>query len=285
MNGKDFFKKRYSDMRGDLKFIKLRRCIRTNTKKISSNNLKKRLEKRGVKLQKISFLKNGFYVNNSKFNLVSTPEYLLGLFYIQDAATQTSAEILNPKNLTLDGFAAPGGKTTHLSTYVDVIAIENNKKRFKKLKYNLERLGIENCIAYNMDFLDVTKNFDYILLDVPCSGNYMLEKDWIFNNNLKRITERSKIQKKFLSHALSILNKNGELVYCTCSLEPEEDEFVIQYALDNFNVKLEKIETIGDNGLTEIFGRRLDSNMKYCKRFWPYKTETIGFFIARLRKC
>ena len=279
------FKKRYMEMGEELEFIKLSRCIRTNTQKISSEKLKERLEKRGVVLEKVPFLKDSFYIKKSKFNVVSSPEYLLGLFYIQEAAAQIPAEVLKPKGLVLDACAAPGGKTTQLSNYCDVIAVENQRDRLESLENNLERLGIKNCIAYLMDFRSVTKTFNYILLDAPCSGNFMLEKDWLRKSNLKRINERAELQKELIAHAIALLNKEGVLVYSTCSLEPEEDEFVIQYALDNFDVKLEKVQTIGDDGLTEIFGRKLDKNMKYCKRFWPHKTNTIGFFIARLRKC
>lgn len=281
----NMFDKRYEEIGGKLKQVNLKRCIRTNTKKISSVELIERLNKRKATLEKIPFLKDGFYVKNSKFNLVSSPEYLLGLFYIQDAASQIPAGILSPKGLVLDGFAAPGGKTTQLSNYCDVIAIEKRSDRFKKLEYNLERLGVDNCISYNMDFFDVNKNFDYILIDAPCSGNYMLENNWLLKNNLKRIDERAKLQKKIISHAISLLNKGGNLVYSTCSLEPEEDEMVIQHALDNHNIKLQPVETIGDNGLLEAFGNSFDSDMKYCKRFWPYKTNTIGFFVGRLKKC
>ena len=279
------FKARYKEMGGDLKVVKLKRCIRVNTKKISPEKLKERLEKKKVVLEKVPFLKNSFYVMSSRFNLVSCPEYLLGLFYIQEAATQVPVEIMKPKGLVLDACAAPGGKTSQLSEYCDVIAVENKAERLGILENNLERLGVDNCIAYLMDFRAVRKKFDYILLDAPCSGNFMLENNWLRKNNLRRVQERSELQKELIGHAISLLNKDGVLVYSTCSLEPEEDEFVIQYALDNFDVKLEIINCIGDDGLTNIFGRKLDKNMKYCKRFWPHKTKTIGFFIARLRKC
>ena len=275
---------RYKEMGGEVKFIKPRRCIRVNTKKISVEKLKERLEKKHVELDKVPFLKNAFYVK-SKFNLVSSPEYLMGLFYIQDAASQIPAEVLNPKSLTLDMCAAPGSKTTQLCEKVSVIAVDSNKDRFKAIENNLERLGIDNCIAYLLDSREINKTFDYILLDAPCSGNYILEDDWLKKNNLKRIQERSYLQMELISKAISLLNKNGVLVYSTCSLEPEEDEFVIQFALDNFPVKLEKIDCTGDDGLTKIFGKKLDPTLKYCKRLWPYKTNTIGFFIARLRKC
>lgn len=283
----DLFEQRYREFGGEIKRFHLQRSIRVNTIKISCNRLQQRLEKRGFVLKKIPFVDNGFYVVRSKHNLVSTPEYLLGLFYIQDAASQVPAYILDPKDdIVLDACAAPGGKTIQLASVAKVVvATEIDNERFKKLAYNLERLGISNCISYNIDVMRVKKKFPYILLDAPCSGNYMLEKGWLQKNTLKRIQERSDIQKQLISHLISLLDENGVLLYSTCSLEPEEDECVIQYALDNFNVKLEKINTIGDHGLQNAIGMSFDRSMSHCRRFWPSKTRTIGFFVARLRLC
>ena len=279
------WQKRYEQMGGDIQMFKLNRCIRVNTKKISAEDLKVRLEAKNVELEKVSFLENAFFVINSRFNLVSSPEYLSGLFYIQAAAAQVPVEVLKPEGLVLDAFAAPGGKTTQLAEACDVVAVDNKRERFEALQNNLERLGVDNCIAYLMDFRAVKKSFKYILLDVPCSGNYMLDKLWIRKNTMKRVLERAEKQKEYIAHAISLLEKDGVLVYSTCSLEPEENEFVIQYALENFDVKLEKVESIGDQGLTKVFGKNMDPSMKLCKRFWPHKTKTIGFFVARLRKC
>jgi len=283
----DLFEQRYREFGGEIKRFHLQRSIRVNTIKISCNRLQQRLEKRGFVLKKIPFVDNGFYVVRSKHNLVSTPEYLLGLFYIQDAASQVPAYILDPKDdIVLDACAAPGGKTIQLASVAKVVvATEIDNERFKKLAYNLERLGISNCISYNIDVMRVKKKFPYILLDAPCSGNYMLEKGWLQKNTLKRIQERSDIQKQLISHLISLLDENGVLLYSTCSLEPEEDECVIQYSLDNFNVKLEKINTIGDHGLQNAIGMSFDRSMSHCRRFWPSKTRTIGFFVARLRLC
>ena len=280
----NIFMQRYREMGEIPTFVKSKRAIRVNTNKISLEALQERLEKKEVAMQRIFFLKNAFWIK-AKFNLVSSPEYLLGLFYFQDAAAQIPVEVLNPKGLVLDCCAAPGGKTTQLAEYCTVIAVENNRERFVALENNLERLGIKNVIAYQMDLRDVKKTFDYILLDAPCSGNYALEENWMRKNSIKRIHERAERQKELLAHALSLLYKDGVLVYATCSLEPEEDEFVIQFALDHFSVKVEKIDCIGDAGLTNIFGRTLDPSIKNCRRLWPHKTNTIGFFIARLRKC
>ncbi len=281
----NIFTKRYSSMGEKISFPKLRRSIRVNTSKISPKELKQRLEARHIEVEKIPFVKNGFWVKGH-FNVVSTPEYLLGYFYIQDAAAQLAVEVLNPKTVTLDCCAAPGGKTTQLAERVPVIAVENKRERFTALENNLERLGVDNCIAYLMDLRMVGKTFDSILLDAPCSGNFMLEgKPWFKKNSLKRIQERAKLQKKLLAHALTILKKGGTLVYSTCSLEPEEDEEVLQFALDNFNVKLLPVKTIGDPGITAWEGKKFDKSMKNARRLWPHKTNTIGFFIAKIQKC
>ena len=280
----NIFKQRYKEMGEEISFVKSRKSIRVNTRKITPEELQARLEKKEVEMERIPFVKNGFWVK-AKFNLVSSPEYLLGLFYFQNAAAQIPVEVLNPKVLTLDCCAAPGGKTTQIAESVDVIAIDNDKERFVALENNLERLGVRNCIAYIMDLREVHKKFSSILLDAPCSGNFMLEDNWMQKNSLKRIEERGEKQKQLIAHALSLLEKDGVLVYSTCSLEPEEDEFVVQFALDHFPVKVEKIECIGDPGLTKIFGRKLDPSLANCRRLWPHKTNTIGFFIARLRKC
>lgn len=280
----NIFKQRYKEMGEDISFVKSRKTIRVNTRKITPEALQARLEKKEVLMERIPFLKNAFWVK-AKFNLVSSPEYLLGLFYFQDAAAQIAVEVLNPKTLTLDCCAAPGGKTTQIAEYADVIAVESDKERFVALENNLERLGVHNCIAYLMDLREVDKKFSSILLDAPCSGNFMLEDDWMQRNTMKRIRDRAEKQKQLLAHALSLLEKDGVLVYATCSLEPEEDEYVIQFALEHFPVKLEKINCIGDPGLTKVFGEKLDPSMIHCRRLWPHKTNTIGFFIARLRKC
>ena len=87
---------------------------------------------------------------------------------------------------------------------------------------------------------------------------------------------------KFWLQAVDCLSDEGEIVYSTCSLEPEEDELNIDWALKNLNVQVEQITCHGEKGLTNIFGEQLDPSIKYCKRLWP--GETQGFFVCRLRK-
>jgi len=282
----NIFAERYKKLGNPAKTVEIKQTIRVNTLKTTKEKLIQRLEARNIEVEEIPFVKNGLYILSSRFNIVSTPEYAIGLFYIQEAASQLPVEVLNPKKLCLDGCAAPGGKTTQIAEQCDVIAVDIREDRLKALQNNVERLGVKNCSAYAMDFRGVTDKFDYILLDSPCSGNFVLEgKMWFRKQTLKRINERSELQKTLISHAIELLNKDGTLVYSTCSLEPEENEMVIQYALDNHKIRLEKVDCIGDEGLVDVFGVKLDKEIKKCRRLWPWKTNTQGFFIAKIRKC
>ena len=169
-----------------------------------------------------------------------------------------------------------------------VVALEKKKHRITSLKSSLERLGIENVALYEMDALlsnKVDMKFDKILLDAPCSGNFVTDNKWFDKRDINGVNKSAKLQRQLLKKMCELLNKDGVLVYSTCSLEPEENEENIDWALKNLPLKLDKIElNIGDKGLTNIFGQKLNKEIEKCKRFWPWKTNTQGFFIAKLRR-
>jgi len=283
------FEKRYEQIGGRVVNVRPVRCIRVNTRRISSENLAKRLVGRGVKLSRIPFVSDGFYVRFSPFNLVSCPEYLLGLFFIQDAVSQIPAEVLGVSGgVVLDACAAPGGKSMQLACFADVVvSVDAQPARFEKFELNLIRMGHRNCLGYCCDVLDLSGCFDYVLVDAPCSGNYVLEQNWFSKNSLKRVQQRSEIQKELLSHVVQkCVKPGGVVVYSTCSLEPEEDEGVLQYVLDEVGgIELEEMDVnVGSPGLSEAFGVSFDPSLKYARRFWPHELGSIGFFVGRLRK-
>ena len=278
---------RYKKLGESPKEIQLNPVLRVNILKISDKELINRLTKKGVKLKKIPYLEHGYEIKKSEFSIGASIEYLLGYLYLQEAASQLPVQILNPKTgeKILDMAAAPGGKTTHLAMLMknqDLLVALDKGSRVKKLKNNLERLGVENTIVYKKDarfILDFNLTFDKILLDAPCSGNFVVDENWYKNE------KNTQLQKELLEAAAKVLKKGGELLYSTCSLEPEENELIIQYAIDNLNLELLDIDCLGDEGLTDIFGEKLHASIKKCRRLWPWKTNTQGFFIAKLRKC
>lgn len=281
------FTARYIELGGRADIFSLPECIRVNPLKITAEELIKRLKKKGFELEKVKFLENGYYVTKARHAISALPEHLMGYFYIQEAASQIPAEVLNPskEDIVLDACAAPGGKATQLALKAKaVIALESQHNRMPALINNFERMGIKNAILCNTDArtFEPEIKFNKILVDAPCSGNYIADNKWFSKQKLPNFEERAEIQKEILSNVANLLEDKGELVYSTCSLEPEENEMVVDWMVKELGMKVLDINCIGDKGITNPFGKELDKSVEKCRRLWPYKTGTQGFFIAKL---
>ena len=291
MSSKQFFVNRYKKLGWSYKEVKLKRAIRINTMNASRDTVVKRLESLGISLEKIPFLKDGYWITKSKFSVGATAEYLLGLYSIQEAAAQIPAALFSElKGKTvLDACASPGGKTVQLANLMDnkgiIIALELKQRKMFALANQLERSRVTNTAVYNMDAKEASKlniKFDCVILDVPCSGNPITDKEWFNKRTMEDVHRNSRRQRQILTEATKVMKDGGEIVYATCSLEPEENEFNIDWAIGKLPLKVEKINCYGDNGLTNVFGKELDSSIKKCRRIWP--TQTQGFFICKLIK-
>ncbi len=286
--------KRYAALGCVCKLITLKPSLRINTLKSSEENIISRMTKLGVKLTKIPYTTNGYYYE-SPFSLGATSEYLQGYYYLQEAASQVPALILDPKpeEVVLDMCAAPGSKTTQIAMYMQnsgtLVALDADPRRLFALRNNLERCGVTNALLYKKDsrfVFDLGIKFDKVLLDAPCSGNYIIEEGFFTKKSIDGIRERSRLQKELLKAAIKVLKVNGTLIYSTCSLEPEENEMNVDWILTKYpEMKLEQIDlNVGENGITNVFGKELNPEISKCKRFWPERTDTEGFFIAKLIK-
>ena len=97
----------------------------------------------------------------------------------------------------------------------------------------------------------------------------------------------SKTQKSLLETGFNALKKDGLLVYSTCSLEPEENEEVVDYLINKYdNAKLEdiKLDIKRSDAITEFDGERYSDEIKKCLRVWPQDSNTGGFFVAKIKK-
>ncbi|MEE8168673.1 MAG: RsmB/NOP family class I SAM-dependent RNA methyltransferase [Candidatus Hydrothermarchaeales archaeon] len=271
----------------------LKQSIRINELKATEDELVPRLKEKGILLEKIPWTRKGYFVTDAPFSIGATPEYLLGYYFIQDAASMYACEVLAPQRgeVVLDMTASPGGKTTYLAQLMDndgaIIALELNRERMKSLRSNISRMGVENTIAIRMDALAVEELgilFDRILLDVPCTGVGTVSKNPEAAQKIKEdVSKCSALQIELLQAAERVLKKGGILVYSTCSFLPEENEFVVQQALDDLSLRLEDVQ-FGEEAFTECYGVKLSKDMAKAKRFYPHIHGTQGFFIARLRK-
>lgn len=280
------------------------RSLRCNTLKISPEDLKKRLEQKGWKIKipfkdypEIMIIENEL----APGELGRALEHILGYYYIQEIASMLPVLVLNPKKgeRILDLCASPGSKTTQIAAKMEnsglIIANEVKFGRVKILASNIERCGVMNEIMTRRDGIALCKRFgrenflfDKILLDAPCSGEGTIRSTpstlemW----NMKTIENLSKLQKALIASAIEILKPNGELVYSTCTHAPEENEEVIDFALKNFKIKVEKINLpiTTSPGITKFGEKEYLEDVKYSCRVYPHQSNTEGFFITKIKK-
>ncbi len=291
MSDKKKFETRYEELGWEYKDVKPRQAIRINSINAKEVVVTKRLRSLGIELEKIPFLKNGYSIRKSKFSVGATSEYLLGLYSIQEAAAQIPATLFTePKdNVVLDACAAPGGKTVQLADLMQntgaIIALDIEKRKLTALSNHLERCHVRNTIVYQIDARQASRlkvKFDRILLDVSYSGNFVTDKDWFKKRTIKDVKRNARLQREILTEAAKVLKDDGEIVYATCSLEPEENELNIDWTIKNLKLQVEKISCYGEKALTSVFGKKLDSSIEHCRRIWPGQTQ--GFFVCKLKK-
>ena len=290
MSGKEFFVNRYRQLGWQFKNVESRQSIRLNQANAKGKNLPERMRSLGVELEKVPFLNSGYWVGKTKVSVGATAEYLLGLYSIQEAAAQIPASlftVLKGKTV-LDACAAPGGKTTQIADLMgnvgSIVALDVNKTRLAALANHLERCHVRCCVVYGLDARrasGLNLKFDRILLDVPCSGNFATDPEWFNRRTLPDVERNAKVQREILAEALKCLAPNGEIVYSTCSLEPEEDELNMDWAVKNLNLQIQVVDCTGVDGLTAVFGRKLNASVADCRRIWP--NETQGFFVCKLK--
>lgn len=168
------------------------------------------------------------------------PGFAEGEWWVQDMAASLPVLVLGEMRgkSVLDLCAAPGGKTMQLATAgAHVTAVDVSASRLKRLRENLERTGLEaEVVEADATSLGLADRFDAVLLDVPCSATGTIrrhpELPYIRTDASK--TDLTTLQRVMLTEAADRVKSGGSLVYCTCSLEPEEGEKQITWFLAAF---------------------------------------------------
>ncbi|WKK58511.1 RNA methyltransferase [Sphingobacterium sp. BN32] len=244
--------------------------------------------------EQVQWCDSGYYLENRpQFTL--DPLFHAGAYYVQEASSMFIAHIIQSLGLdkealfAADVCAAPGGKSTLLNSYLhpDSLLLSNEiiKSRSIILQENLTRWGAPNVVVSNNDpsaFRRLPGFFDLLLVDAPCSGSGMFRKDedaideWS-EANVKLCSER---QQRILSEVLPALKTNGYLIYSTCSYSEEENEAILDWLIDEF-----EMQTV-DVDLKEDWGIVKSSSAKHAAtgfRFYPHRVKGEGFFVAVLR--
>jgi 16S rRNA (cytosine967-C5)-methyltransferase len=215
------------------------------------------------------------------------PGFKRGSWWVQDAAAAIPVQVLNPQEdeKILDLCAAPGGKTMQLAAAgAQVTAVDDNRSRMERVTENLKRTGLKAKLVVN-DVMETRGEWDAILLDAPCSatGTIRRHPDLPHAKDGSDFSVLIELQAEMLDHAIGLLKPGGRLVFCTCSLLPDEGECQIEEALQRHSsvtVDREalKLPGIDESWITEEGGLRLRPD------YWAEKGGMDGFYIACLRK-
>ncbi|WP_048148920.1 tRNA (cytosine(49)-C(5))-methyltransferase [Palaeococcus ferrophilus] len=293
------FYERYSNLDDSDEFWEftlrpLRQSIRINTLKAPLEIVKARLEEE-YELEPIPWVREGFFINTRDFGTMV--EYSLGLVFPQEASSMIPPVVLEPREgeLILDMAAAPGAKTTQIAQYMRntgcLVANDMKKWRANILLANLNRFGVLNAIVTVKDgfhFGRFEGKFDRVLLDAPCSSVGMVRKRFKFLTDwrLRKVITYSNIQKKLIRAAYRALKPGGVLVYSTCTIDPLENEGVVDYLLRKTDARLERIDlpVKGTEPVLEWEGKSYSGEIKKALRIHPQDNDTEAFFIAKIVK-
>lgn len=270
--------------------------LRVNTIKYNIQDLMKYFKENNIKFERVPWYNDALIIKNVREKEIQKLDiYEKGYIYIQSLPSMVPPIVLNPKagEKVLDLTAAPGSKTTQMAALMEnkgqIIANELDKIRCERLKYNVEVQGASIIEVINGRGELLGKNyencFDKVLLDAPCSGEGRFDARSVItykNWSEKTVRDLAKLQKKLFKSAYTALKQNGIMVYSTCTLNKEENEAVLCWALENLNIKLLDIN-IEIKDAIPAFNDNTNNSVDKAIRILPSKTME-GFFVAKLQK-
>ncbi len=216
-----------------------------------------------------------------------------GDYYVQEESAALPVDVLDPQpgETILDVCSAPGGKTTQIAARTnnkaEIIANDDSQNRIRSLQMNLYRTGAAVTVTnYDGRHLPEDRKYDRILLDAPCTGEGDRYRKTFESAYESEIAELSQLQKELIEKAAKLLEEGGTLVYSTCTINPNENEEVVKYAVENTGMETEKIESDIEHvrGVESFEENEYGSEMSDTVRVYPHHFNSGVIFVAKLTK-
>ncbi|MGQ9778626.1 MAG: 16S rRNA (cytosine(967)-C(5))-methyltransferase RsmB [Bacillota bacterium] len=262
--------------------------LRVNTLRTTREEVLRRLQEAGVAARSTALAPEGIIVEPVR-PVEELPGFAEGNFFAQDEGAMLAAHALDPRpgERLLDLCAAPGGKTTHLAALAgdraEIVALDDHRHKVDLIEKNCRRLGVKSVVALQADAREYVSPspFDGVLLDAPCSGTGTLRRraDLRWRRRPEDLPALVALQRQLLARAAALVRPGGRLVYCTCSLEPEENEEQIRWFLGAF-------PQFRPGDLRRFLPppAAASAGEDPWLYLWPHRQGTDGFFFCRLER-
>jgi len=275
-----------------------RRCttLRVNTLRGSAEALMQFFHDNAVKYRRVPWYRDAFVLAELRErDAEAWHMYAEGRIYLQNLSSMIPALALGPLpgERVLDLAAAPGSKTTQMAALMEnsgsILANDADAIRVERLAYNVRMQGcsiVEVRLGRGEKLGELApESFDRVLLDVPCSGEgrfIVFEPATSRGWSRKVVSESVRLQRKLLASGARALKPGGVLVYSTCTLNLEENERLMQWALESFPLDVENLP-VRIPGAYAGMTRGLLPCLAMALRVFP-DSEREGFFVCRMRK-
>jgi len=261
--------------------------IRINPLRASIDQVEAAVTAAGIAVQRLPPLPQALRFLDHPGPIHKLPGYQEGWWTVQDSSAQLVGHWMAPQpgEVIIDACAAPGGKTTHLAELLQdqgkIWACDRTPSRLRRLQQNIQRLGLKSircCPGDSRILAQFTGEADRVLVDAPCSGLGTLHRhaDARWRQTPETAQELARLQAELLDQTATWVRPGGILVYATCTLNPGENEAIVEQFLGRHS-NWSLVPPSPESPAAAF------AQPQGWLKVWPHRAQMDGFFIAKIK--